>query len=611
MKKGKFDFSGYATKNNLRCSDGRVIKKNAFKKNDNTRVPLVWQHQHDDPSNVLGHAMLENREDGVYAYCKFNDTDNAGVAKELVKHKDIVSLSIYANGLVQEGSNVVHGMIKEVSLVLSGANPGAFIDNISLSHGDDEADFSEAIIYTGELIHAESSKPSKKSDKKSSNDDEEDEDEEITQEDEDEEETKPKKSSKKKSKKKDDEEISHADNEDEDDEENIDDEDEDGESLRDIFNTLSPKQKDMVYALLANSAEHSDIQGGTNMKKNVFEKQDEQTTLSHSEMQQIIKDGIEFGSLKDAVLEHAAQYGIDKIDVLFPDAKAVNSEPILISRDMTWVKMVLNGTKHSPFARIKSTAADITAEEARAKGYVKGKKKVEEVIKALKRVTGPTTVYKKQKLDRDDIIDITDFNVVTFLKKEMRMMLDEELARAILVGDGREITSQDKINEDNIRPIWKDDEVFATKITFEKADFNPDAFIKGVLRARTEYRGSGRPSLYIHPDLLTELLLIEDKMGRRIYESEQALATAMRVKEIVEVPVMENITRDDAGTKIDLVAIVVNLNDYTVGADQGGSISMFDDFDIDFNQYKYLIETRCSGALTIPKSALVFEKKQQ
>lgn len=557
MKKVKYDFGGYATRNDLKCSDGRTIRKDAFKENDGDTVPLVWHHMHNDPANILGHAVLENREDGVYVYGKFNNTESGINAKALVEHGDINRLSIHANGLVQKGKDVIHGSIREVSLVLAGANPGAFIDNIAIEHSDGSytEDTSEAVISSGleldfedlEMFHED--EPAKKSEDK---------------------------------------------------------------TVADVFNSLSEEQKNVVYfmigqALEAGDVEHSDddyfYQGGERMKVNVFDKKDKENreTLSHSQIEAIISDAQKCGSLKEAFLAHTEEYGIENIDYLFPDAKTVTPTPEMIARDMAWVRGVIDGAKHTPFSRIKSTAADITAEEARAKGYIKGNLKKEEVIKLLKRVTTPTTIYKKQKLDRDDIIDITDLDVVAWLKAEMRLMLDEEIARAVLIGDGREVEDPDKINEENIRPIAKDNELYAHPVNLAP-NLSGNSLVEAILRARKNYKGTGSPTLYTTEDIITDLLLIKDKIGRRLYPTEAELASALRVKSIVAVEAME--------TMPNLLGILVNINDYTIGADKGGQVSMFDDFDIDYNQYKYLIETRISGCLTKPKSALVFWRDQ-
>ena len=639
MKKPKYDFSGWATRNDLLCSDGRTIRKNAFKHNDGQTVPLVWNHQHNEPDNVLGHALLKNKEDGVYAYCSFNDTETGKAAKELVKHGDVRSLSIYANQLKQSGSDVLHGMIREVSLVLSGANPGAFIDSV-ISHSSNEE--------TGLIINY---------------------DESLT--------------------------LYHSDSDDDD--------DSDEETIEDVFNTLTDKQKNVVYALIGEALSeeeeknmtHSDdltleeildtldeeqediifeflsmisdnqealdsfkngdfdfslipeadddfiedfgevleslteeqetafyvaitflIEHGgeVDMKHNLFDNDDmynDESVLSHSEMTSIIADAKRYGSMKDSVLAH----GIEHIDYLFPDAQQIGDNPLFIQRDMTWVSKVFNNTHKTPFSRIKSIFANITEDEARAKGYIKGKMKKDEVFSLLKRSTDPTTVYKKQKLERDDVIDIIDFDVVTWLKAEMRMMLDEEIARAILVGDGRLSSSDDKINENNIRPIWKDDELYTIKQKIEAPHdatepVKAKAFIRAVIKSRKNYKGSGQPTLFTTEDVLTECLLLEDKDGRIIYDNVEKLATVLRVKEIVTVPVMENLERIDAkndNKKCSLMGIIVNLQDYNVGADKGGAVNMFDDFDIDYNAQKYLIETRCSGALVKPYSAIAIE----
>ena len=573
----RFDFSGWATRNNLKCSDGRTIRKDAFKDNNGQKVPLVWNHQHNEPFNVLGHALLENREEGVYAYCAFNDTEAGQNAKRLVEHGDVSALSIYANQLKQHGGDVIHGSIREVSLVLAGANPGAFIDSI-ICHGEESEE--EAIIYTGEdisLSHADN--------------------EEIKEE-------KPMEDTKKVENKT------------------------DNKTVKDVFDTLTEEQKTVVYALIGQALESAgktddnddndeyDDEEDNNMKHNVFD-QDEMmqgNVLSHSDMEEIFSDAKRTGSLKESFLAHAeGTYGIDAIDTLFPEPKSMNTPPDFIKRDTNWVAGVINGVHHTPFSRIKSMFANITEDEARAKGYIKGKLKKEEVFTLLKRTTTPTTIYKKQKLDRDDIIDITDFDVVAWIKSEMRMMLDEEIARAILVGDGRLTSDDDHINEANIRPIWKDDDLYTikTKITVGASATDDDkakAVIKAAVKSRKNYKGSGNPVLYTTEDFLTNCLLLEDTQGYRLYKSEQDVATAMRVSRIVTVPVMENLTRTDSESKErTLVGIIVNLNDYNVGADKGGAVNMFDDFDIDYNQQKYLMETRCSGALIKPYSAIALE----
>ena len=583
----EYDFSGWATRNNIRCSDGRTILKDAFKHNDGQIVPLVWNHDHNDPLNVLGHALLENRDEGVYAYCTFNDTDAGRNAKALVEHGDVTALSIYANQLKQQGPNVLHGAIREVSLVLAGANPGAFIDSI-IRHGEESDE--EAIIYTGEelvLEHACGGATPKKKKK----------------------------------------EMEHSQNTIVNDK-NLD-EIKDNftppsgnkeKTVQDVFDTLNEEQKTVVYALIgqalddSNQNENNEKEGNDNMKHNVFDQdqKEKENVLTHADMETIISEGKRYGSLKDSFLAHTAQYGIDQIDFLFPEAKNVTNQPDFIKRDDSYVQKVLRGVHHTPFSRIKSTHANITADEARAKGYIKGHLKKEEVFTLLKRTTTPTTIYKKQKMDRDDIIDITDFDVVAYIKAEMRMMLDEEIARAILVGDGRSTSSDDKIPETNIRPIAKDDDLYTIKAPVAVAkdateDAIAKAFIRTVIKTRKEYKGSGSPTLFTTEDMLTNCLLLEDNNGRIIYDSVDKLATTLRVKEIVPVEVMEGVTRTAGAKNLPLMAILVNLNDYYVGADKGGAINMFDDFDIDYNQEKYLIETRISGALVKPYSAIAFE----
>lgn len=570
----KFDFSGWATRVNLKCSDGRTILKDAFKDNDGQTVPLVWNHQHNDPLNVLGHALLENRDKGVYAYCTFNETESGLAAKKLVEHGDVSALSIYANQLKQQGGNVLHGAIREVSLVLAGANPGALIDSV-ISHGEESEE--EAIIYTGEditLSHAENDEPNSE------------------------------------------ETIAHADKQNKGENKIMAVEvkkPEGEETVEDVWNTLSEKQKTVVYAMIGQALEDKDNEGDDKeMKQNVFENDTQENTLSHADMETIIADGKRYGSLKESFLAHAQEYGIENIDYLFPEEKSLNTPPEFIKRETGWVSKVMNGVHHTPFSRIKSMFADITEDEARAKGYIKGKLKKEEVFSLLKRTTTPTTIYKKQKLDRDDVIDITDFDVVAWLKKEMRMMLDEELARAFLIGDGRLASSDDKINEGNIRPIWKDDDLYTIKKRVTVAsnatsDDKAKAFIRAVIKARKDYKGSGEPTLFTTEDVVTDCLLIEDGVGRIIYDSVTKLASVLRVKEIVTVPVMEGVKRTDDSTELELMALLVNLADYNVGADKGGAVNMFDDFDIDYNAQKYLIETRCSGALIKPYSAIAVE----
>ena len=578
----KFDFSGWATRANLKCSDGRVILKDAFKHNDGQTVPLVWNHQHSDPNEVLGHALLENREDGVYAYCKFNETESGRTAKLLVQHGDVSALSIYANQLKQQGSHVLHGAIREVSLVLAGANPGAFIDSI-IKHGEESEE--EAIIYTGEnisLYHAETDSKEEKPKMEETKT-------------EDKKETKP----------------------------------ESEETLQDVFDTLNEKQKTAVYAIVGKALEEGadeedDSEGGNeDMKHNVFDTEENQeNVISHADIQAAIADAKRYGSMRESFLAHSIEttageeqtYGIKGADDwLFPDARNLNTPPEFIKRDMGWVSKVMRGTSHTPFSRIKSMFADITEDEARAKGYIKGKYKKEEVFSLLKRTTTPTTIYKKQKMDRDDIVDITDFDVITWLKSEMRMMLDEEIARAILVSDGRPSSSDDKINELNIRPIWTDDDLFTIKVGVSvdanaTSDDKAKAMIRASVKSRKNYKGSGNPVLFTTEDWLTDCLLLEDGVGRIIYDSVDKLKSALRVSDIITVPVMEGLTRTDSeGKTRTLIGIIVNLKDYNVGADKGGAVNMFDDFDIDYNAQKYLIETRCSGALIKPFSAIALE----
>ena len=573
----RFDFSGWATKANLKCSDGRTIMKDAFKHNDGQTVPLVWNHQHNDPNEVLGHALLENRDEGVYAYCTFNDTESGKTAKLLVQHGDVNALSIYANQLKQKMSNVLHGTIREVSLVLAGANPGASIDSI-IMHGEESDE--EAIIYTGEeitLAHSSDAKDSegtKKEDNKMADD------------------------------------IKKTDGE---------------ETVADVFNTLSEKQKTVVYAMIGQALEDAGVtddddedyedemghsEGDDYMKRNVFDNDEQQDdVLSHAAMETIIGDAKRFGSLKESFLAHADEYGIEQIDYLFPEAKTLNNPPEFIKRDTGWVSTVMGAVHHTPFSRIKSVFANITEDEARAKGYIKGNLKKEEVFSLLKRTTTPTTIYKKQKLDRDDVIDITDFDVVAWLKSEMRVMLDEEIARAILIGDGRLSSSDDKINESNIRPVVSDSELYTIRQKVSVAtnatdDDKAKAMIKSAVKARKNYKGSGNPTFYTTEDWLTNALLLEDTQGHRLYKNDADVAAAMRVSKIVTVPVMEGVKGPEGG---DLIGIIVNLADYNVGADKGGAVNMFDDFDIDYNQQKYLIETRCSGALVKPYSAIELE----
>lgn len=582
------DFSGWATRNDLKCSDGRVIRRDAFKHDDGIKVPLVWNHQHNDPRNVLGHAWLENRPEGVYTYGFFNDSESGEIGKILVKHGDICALSIYANQLQQRGCDVLHGEIREVSLVHAGANPGAFIDSM-LKHGEDSDD--EAIIYTGMPLYLSHSDAEKQEDKADDGE--------------------KKETSEKK-----------------DDPEKKTDSDEE-KTVADVINSMTEEQKNVMYAMIGQVMDDQgesdpesednnddDSKGGTNtMKHNVFDKDDRQkenvlvhsdgSEVSSEEISTIFGDIKRYGSLKDSVLAH----GIDNVDYLFPDAQTLANTPEFIQRDTGWVKKVMSGVHHTPFSRIKSIFADITEEDARAKGYFKGKLKKEEVFGLLKRTTTPTTVYKKQKMDRDDVVDITDFDVVAWLKSEMRMMLDEELARAYLIGDGRLASSDDKINEQNIRPILKDEELYTIQATVSvqssaTEDDKAREFIRTAIKARKNYKGSGQPTLYTTEDILTDCLLLTDTTGRDLYTDVAQLAKKLRVKEIVTVPVMEGVNGKNGGA---LMGIIVNLADYNVGADRGGAVNMFDDFDIDYNQQKYLIETRCSGALIKPYSAIALE----
>lgn len=581
VKMEKFDFGGWATRNDIKCSDGRTIRKNAFADCDGMEVPLVWNHLHDDPDNVLGHAMLKNEDSGVYAYGKFNDSPSGKLAKELVKNHDVKHLSIYANQLKQNGGDVLHGAIREVSLVLAGANPGAYIDTI-LAHSDDSDEAAIINIHEDsdsiELYHSDSQPEEKKETKA-----------EVKTDAKEEKETK---------------EMSTPNSND--------------KTIKEIFDTLNEEQKTVVYALIGQALE--DAQGGgseneedEDMKHNVFDNDmiDDGDALIHTGMEVIIKDAKRQGSLRESFLAHADEYGIKNIDYLFPDAKNFTDKPEFIQREMGWVQKVMSGVHHTPFSRIKSMFADITADEARAKGYIKGKMKKEEVFSLLKRTTTPTTIYKKQKMDRDDVIDITDFDVIAWLKSEMRMMLDEEIARAILIGDGRLASDDNHIKTDNIRPIALDEDLYNIKADVNVATGatgadKAKAFIDSVIRSRKDYKGSGNPTLYTTEDLVTECLLLEDKIGHKVYKTEAELATTLRVKEIVTVEVMEGFKDKD---QKEVAGIVVNLADYNVGADKGGEINMFDDFDIDYNQQKYLIETRCSGALVKPYSAITLAYK--
>lgn len=599
MKNEKYDFSGWATRNDIKCSDGRIIRRDAFKGNDGKEVPLVWNHDHNDPLNVLGHALLENRNEGVYVYGQFNNTEQGQNAKELVKHGDVTSLSIWANQLTQKGPDVLHGVIKEVSLVLAGANPGALIDTV-LMHGESEDD-DTAIIYSGEelsLSHA-------------------DENEEEIEGEEDENMTTKN--------------LEHAEKESANtsNSETATNSEKKEKTVGDFLDSLSKEDRDIVYYLVGMAAEgklenddeeeddkevqHNDEGGDTVMKHNVFEKEEQKNdVLTHSEMETIINDAKKFGSMKESFLAHADEFGIDNVEYLFPDVQNVTRTPEFIKRDTGWVSKVMGAVHKTPFSRIRSIFADITADDARAKGYIKGKLKKEEVFSLLKRTTSPTTIYKKQKMHRDDVIDITDFDVVAWLKAEMRLMLDEEIARAVLIGDGRLASDDDHIDANCIRPVFNDADLYTIKTEVNVANAATDddvakEFIKQVIKSRKEYKGSGNPTLYTTEDMLTNMLLLTDLNGRDMYESVEKLATKLRVKEIVTVEPMEGLR--DANNN-DVLGVVVNLADYNVGADKGGAINMFDDFDIDYNQQKYLMETRCSGALIKPYSAITLTLKR-
>lgn len=603
------DFSGYATKANLKCSDGRTIESNAFSHMDGASVPLVWQHLHDDPGNVIGRGFLEKRDDGMYVYGSLNNTSKAQDTKELLRHGDITDISIFANHVQERGRNVVHGNIVEVSLVMRGANPGAKIEQVTLAHGDGTYTSLEdeiVIHHSGAVdnfgkedlvidIFDDDGNPIADPD-----------DIDHT--------------------------IAHA--------------DEDDETIEDIFNSMSERQQNACYALIGAAVENATNKtettvkqsdgGDDDMKFNAFESKgqaangaivtEEGRVLSHADIENIAATTFEDcrknkTNFRDALMHAANDYGIKNIEILFPEAQNINKTPEMVKRHTEWVSTVMSGTKHTPFSRIRSTFADITAEEARARGYIKGKKKIEEVFPVMKRVTSPQTVYKKQKLDRDDIIDITDFDVVTWLWAEMRIMLDEEIARAILIGDGRSVDSEDKIKEENIRPIWTDDEFYSYKLQIAAADANDyDKLADAFVRSRLYYEGAGNPIAFMAPETVTELMLQRDKDGNRKYKTETELRDALRVTKIIEVPLFYNKTRTTSVTPLEggsattktfaLNAIIVNLNDYTVGADKGGQVSMIDDFDIDYNQYKYLIETRISGALTGYHSAVVIETEQ-
>ncbi|MBO7451379.1 MAG: phage major capsid protein [Clostridiales bacterium] len=594
VNKNDYDFGGWATRNDIRCSDGRTIRRDAFKDCTNRHVPLVYNHNHESLNQVVGKAYLENRPEGVYAYGSFNESAEGQDAKIRVQHGDITSLSIYANHLKQNGADVIHGNIREVSLVLAGANPGAYIDTI-VEHCDKDEE--EVVIYPP--FECEGLENLAHTDR-----------EETTEESK--------------------EEIQHAEGSEskQEEEKPMAEEAKKEKTVADVLATLNEEQKTVFMALLAASAEgaeegeakHSDNnEGEDEMKHNAFDNDgvvtnEQDNYLSHAECEAIFKDAERYGSLKESVLAH----GITDIEYLFPDAKTIDKTPSWIKRPDGWVSKVMSGVKKVPFSRIKSMHADITKDEARAKGYQKGHEKIEEVFLLLKRTTVPQTIYKKQKLDRDDIIDITDFDVVAWMKTEMRWMLDEEIARAILIGDGREPLAEDKINPENIRPIALDDELYTIHAVYNVANSasasdKAVAAIEAAIRARKNYRGSGNPSFYTTDDFITEALLIKDTTGRYIYENEDQLARKLRVKEIVPVEVMSGFSRVDSKTHdtLYLQGLIVNLNDYAVGADKGGAVNMFDDFNIDYNKYLYLIETRCSGALNVPKSAIAVEANFQ
>ena len=590
--KNDYDFGGWATRNNIQCSDGRTIMKDAFKQNDGQKVPLVWNHQHNDPSEVLGHALLENRENGVYAYCKFNNTESGQTAKSLVMNGDVDKLSIYANKLKSQMNNVIHGCIREVSLVLAGANPGAYIDSV-IVHGEGAEAEEEVIIYNdGEISLSE---------------DETDISEETPE----------------------DEEIEHSDdaNKEKEDSTKMGEDEKKEKTVQDIIDTMNDEQKEAMYAIVGQALEDQANGNGDNadeedggeedMKHNVFDNDNNDEVLQHSEIiAEAMADGKKYGSLRESFLQHAAINNIENLDKLFPDATELYKEPYMIEKDNSWVAKVMNAVKHTPFSRVKTTFGRMNEETARAKGYIKGNKKANIALAVLNRVTTPTTVYIKNEIDRDDVIDITDFDVVAWQKKEMRKQLDKELALAMLLGDGRDISDPNKINVQNIRPVISDDAMYTIKYTVTKGkdytqegnsysdnDSRTKGIIRAAIRSRKDYKGSGTPTFFTTEDVLTDMLLIEDQNGRRIYNSINDLATALRCKEIVTIPEME------AEAYKDIYGVIVNMADYTAGADKGGSVNMFDDFDIDYNQMKYLIETRMSGALTVPYSAIVLKKE--
>lgn len=648
MSKKHYDFAGWATRNDIRCSDGRTIRHGAFSGDDGKRVPLVWMHNHKDSGQVLGHADLEERDEGIYAYCSLNGTTQGQNAKEYVEHGDIVALSIYANELKQKGGDVLHGAIKEVSLVLAGANRGAIIDSV-LSHGEiseEEAEIS--FVGYGDIIIHKDDDEDEEEENENENDEEGEEPEEDESDDEDEEEDEKEKPVKhadegdddgetvadimatlsEKQKKavaiiihqltsgKGDKNLSHADDQNE--------QSEEGETVEDVYNTLNEKQKKVVAFIVEKATEQKE--GGSEMKHNVFADGEtvQENIISHDDFMKLMKVGKQMGSIKEAyragveegVLAHAdGDYGVRNLEYLFPEAKTINTTPEFIKRETDWVDKVLGATHHTPFSRVKSIFADITEDDARARGYIKGKLKKEEVFGLLKRTTEPQTIYKKQKLDKDDIDDITDMNIVAWIKAEMQLMLKEELARAILIGDGRPASSDDKIRETNIRPVYNDADLFTVKVPVVVPNNATDdvvskAIIRAMVKSRKQYKGSGNPTFFTTEDVLTDALLLEDGIGHVLYDSEAKVATAMRVSSIVPVEVMEGktIEIDENGTKktYPLIGTYVNLKDYNVGTNGGAKTDFFDDFDIDFNQYKYLYETRMSGALIKPFSAVSF-----
>ena len=558
----KYDFSGWATKNGLKCSDGRTIMKDAFIENDGKTVPLVWNHKHSDVDDVLGHALLENRDEGVYAYCSFNDTRSGAIAKALVQHGDIVSLSIYANQLKQNGSDVMHGIIREVSLVLAGANPGAFIESLEVSHNDESAEDEEAIIYTGEsldITHADGEKEDKKD------------------------ETEPKKETK---------EMADEKNE---------------KTVKDVMDSLNDEQEKVVYALIGLALQKGakENSGDEDMKHNLFDNdtQGGGDELIHTALDVIMKDAKRTGSLRESYLEHAAEYGIENIDFINTEEKDIYDRPQWINNEPSdWVSVVINGVHHTPFAKLIMQFADITADEARAKGYTKGKLKKEEVFKLLKRSVSPTMIYKKQKFDREDIID-ADFDIIPWVKAEMNVKFDEEKARAYLFGDGRDAADDDKVDEDKIIPIVKDAELYTIQkvVTPEENESVEHAIISAAVLAQDDYQGSGNLTGFFEAKQVSKMLLMEDQFGHRLYKTMAELASAMGVKQIVKVP---------AGICPQyFYGLLVDLRDYNVGQKNAGKKSFFENFDIDYNQQKYLMEEQQSGALTRPYSAIVLSSQ--